>query len=235
METESHTWKQKLVHFWKNWGWIFVVTILVTTSFRSAIADWNDVPTGSMIPTILEGDRIFVNKLAYDLKVPYTTWHLAKWDDPKRGEIVVFFSPKDGKRLVKRVIGLPGDQVAMVKERLFINGQAVEYEQLSQEAIRQFAFEQQGQYVFFNEYLADRIHPVMIIPAIPALRTFGPVVVPDGHYFLMGDNRDNSADSRYFGFVERRRIVGQATNVVLSLNYKRYYLPRWNRFWHPLP
>jgi signal peptidase I len=235
METESQTWKQKLVHFWKNWGWIFVVTILVTTSFRSAIADWNDVPTGSMIPTILEGDRIFVNKLAYDLKVPYTTWHIAQWDDPKRGEIVVFFSPKDEKRLVKRVIGLPGDQIAMVKERLFINGQAVEYEQLSQEAVRQLMFEPQGQSVFFNEYLADRTHPVMIIPNIPALRTFGPVTVPAGQYFLMGDNRDNSADSRYFGFVERRRIVGRATNVVLSLNYKHYYLPRWNRFWHPLP
>src|SRR3954467_3698458 len=85
------------------------VIILVLTSFRSAIADWNIVPTGSMNPTIIEGDRIFVNKLAYGLKVPFTTWHLAHWDAPARGEIVVFNSPTDGTRLVKRVVALPGD------------------------------------------------------------------------------------------------------------------------------
>ena len=80
----------------------FVFVILIVLSFRSSIADWNDVPTGSMKPTILEGDRIFVNKLAYDLKVPFTTWHLAQWGDPRRGEVIVFYSPADGVRLVKR-------------------------------------------------------------------------------------------------------------------------------------
>ena len=86
------------------------------------MADWNDVPTGSMKPTILEGDRVFVNKLAYDLKVPFTTWHITEWSNPHCGDIVVFFSPKDGKRLVKRVIGLPGDTVELQNERLVING-----------------------------------------------------------------------------------------------------------------
>jgi signal peptidase I len=87
----------------------------------SAIADWNDVPTGSMNPTILAGDRIFVNKLAYDLRISFTTWRLAHWDNPRRGEIVVFFSPVDGTRLVKRVIGVPGDVIAMNGNRLYIN------------------------------------------------------------------------------------------------------------------
>src|SRR5712672_2734100 len=87
------------------WRQVLVLAFIFVTlsAIRSAIADWNDVPTGSMIPTILEGDRIFVNKLAYDLKVPFTTWHIAEWSNPQRGDIVVFYSPKDGRRLVKRV------------------------------------------------------------------------------------------------------------------------------------
>ena len=234
----SPTWKKRIALFWRGWGWSIVVAILIATSFRSAIADWNDVPTGSMIPTILEGDRIFVNRLAYDLKVPFTTWHLARWADPQRGDIVVFFSPADGKRLVKRVIGRPGDEIALQKEQLLINGKAIHYEPLAPELVNQFANQlapaPQGQYLFFSEHLAEKTHPVMIMPGIPALRTFGPVVVPKDHYFLMGDNRDNSADSRYFGFVERRRIVGQATAIALSLDYTRHYRPRWNRFFSRL-
>src|SRR5271168_5217669 len=110
---------------WKNvWreAKSLLMLILILTAVRSAIADWNDVPTGSMNPTIVQGDRVFVNKLAYDLKVPFTTLHLARWGDPKRGDIVVFFSPTDGVRLVKRVIGVPGDEIQLVNDRLLING-----------------------------------------------------------------------------------------------------------------
>jgi signal peptidase I len=177
-------WKKKLSLFWRGWGCSIVIALLIATSFKSAIADWNDVPTGSMKPTILEGDRIFVNKLAYDLKVPYTTWHLASWDDPKRGDIVVFFSPLN--------------------------------------------------HLFFGETIAGQTHPVMITPARPSLRSFAPVIVPERHYFLMGDNRDNSADSRFFGFVERKQIVGRATAVVISLKPDEHYLPRWERFFQKL-
>src|SRR5262245_15620755 len=105
--------ESRLSQFWKGWMKPVFVVLIITSAFRSAIADWNDVPTGSMKPTILEGDRIFVNKLAYDLKVPFTTTRLAQWDDPHRGDIVVLFSPGDGKRLVKRIVGLPGDQVEL--------------------------------------------------------------------------------------------------------------------------
>src|SRR6516162_10613328 len=90
-----------------------LVMALVVFSVRSSLADWNDVPSGSMQPTILVGDRVFVNKLAYDLKVPFTTLHLAEWSNPKRGDIVVFYSPYDGTRLVKRVVGLPGDSIEL--------------------------------------------------------------------------------------------------------------------------
>src|SRR5215203_3557595 len=90
-----------------------VVMVVVLTSFRSAVADWNVVPTGSMNPTILEGDRILVNKLAYGLRVPFTSWRIANWSGPGRGDVVVFFSPADGERLVKRVVGLPGETVTL--------------------------------------------------------------------------------------------------------------------------
>src|SRR3954452_11119049 len=102
----------------------FVLMLLVVSSLRSALADWNDVPTGSMKPTIQEGDRVVVNKLAYDLKVPFTTIEIAKWGDPRRGDIVVLFSPVDGTRLVKRVIAVPGDRVAMLNNQLYVNGKA---------------------------------------------------------------------------------------------------------------
>src|SRR5690242_19161315 len=104
----AHDLRKKLTPFVRDYLCPFVFVARILCTVRSSIADWNDVPTGSMNPSILEGDRIFVNKLAYDLKVPFTTWHVAEWAGPKRGDIVVFFSPADDERLVKRVVGLPG-------------------------------------------------------------------------------------------------------------------------------
>jgi signal peptidase I len=219
-------------------GWIgsILVALLIATSFKSAVADWYVVPTGSMKPTIVEGDRIFTNKLAYDLKVPYTTWHIVSWDDPKRGDIVVFDSPADGKRLVKRVIGLPGDAVAMRNNRLFINGEAVKYESLDQKDSEELASSMQDpDHRFYSEDLKGKKHPLMITSRRPSLRSFEAQAVPEGQYFMMGDNRDNSADSRYFGFVERNRILGQATVIVISLDLENNYQPRWERFFTRLP
>ena len=88
-------WSKEVKLVLKGWGYSILVALILATSFKSAVADWNIVPSGSMKPTILEGDRILVNKLAYDLKVPYTTWHIAQWGDPKEGEIVVFNSPAE--------------------------------------------------------------------------------------------------------------------------------------------
>src|SRR5439155_26929888 len=105
-----------------------VILIIVMCSFRSAIADWNIVPSGSMNPSILEGDRIFVNKLAFGLRVPFTSWEVAHWSTPSRGDVVVFYSPADGERLVKRVVGLPGDTIAMTNNALLINGTPAQYQ-----------------------------------------------------------------------------------------------------------
>jgi signal peptidase I len=210
-------------------GWIvsIIIALLIATSFKSAVADWNVVPTGSMKPTIIEGDRIFVNKLAYDLKIPYTTIHIAQWGDPQRGDIVVFYSPADGRRLVKRVIGIPGDSISMRNNELLINGEIIPYESIDRTAFDESLNE--SAFVFFRENLTGRKHAVMITPSSPSMRSFGPVEVPQNKYFMMGDNRDNSGDSRFFGFVDRRNIVGRVSWIVISLDLDNYYMPRWNR------
>ena len=113
--------------WWKQEIRPLLFLLLIMFSIRSSLADWNDVPSGSMQPTILVGDRVLVNKLAYDLKVPFTKWHIAEWSNPQRGDIVVFFSPKDGTRMVKRVIGLPGDTIELWNNQLVINGEPVNF------------------------------------------------------------------------------------------------------------
>jgi signal peptidase I len=215
--------------WWRQEIRTLLILAIVMFSIRSSLADWNDVPTGSMKPTILEGDRVFVNKLAYDLKVPFTTWHIAQWSNPQRGDIVVFFSPKDGQRLVKRVIGLPGDTVELRNDQLIINGQPVEYASADPEMAAQLSGIERERGIFATEELPKSPHAVMAINGVSAMRTFAPVQVPAGHYFMMGDNRDNSFDSRYFGTVARGQIVGRATSVVLSLNKENHWLPRWSR------
>jgi signal peptidase I len=211
-----------------------LILALVMFSIRSSFADWNDVPSGSMQPTILVGDRVFVNKLAYDLKVPFTRWHVAEWSNPQRGDIAVFYSPKDGARLVKRVIGLPGDTVELRNDQLVINGQSVDYASLEPKISGQLSEPERAHSSFATEKLSTRPHAVMAINGITAMRTFGPVHVSDGHYFMMGDNRDNSFDSRYFGTVDRSQILGRATSVVLSLDRSNWWLPRWGRTCSPL-
>ncbi len=234
----SKEWKNKLIHFWKAWGVPILVAIVVATSIKSAVADWNDVPTGSMIPTILEGDRIFVNKLSYDLKIPnpYTIIQLVKWSDPKRGDIVVFKSPNDGKRLVKRVIGLPGDSIAMSNNILSINGKPLVYTPLSKNDIDRIGIPEWSRYQFKVEDLTGHEHPVMLKKdhtRFDYFDSFEPIHLPKGKYFMMGDNRDHSADSRFFGPVDRRRIVGRASAIVISRDGS-FLHPRWDRFFKEL-
>lgn len=224
----------------RAWNWWrkeirpLLILLLIGFSIRSSLADWNDVPTGSMRPTILEGDRVYVNKVAYDLKVPFTTWHIAEWSNPQRGDIVVFFSPHDGMRLVKRIVGLPGDTIELRDNTLVINGQTVEYRAISEELLRDVPPAERTGRVFATEQLPGQIHAVAGNPAVPAKRSFAATQVPDGHYFMMGDNRDDSFDSRYWGTVERKRIIGRATAVVISFDGPHSWSPRWQRFFSSL-
>jgi signal peptidase I len=230
----AKTFRSRAGLWWRKEIRPLVILALILFSLRSSLADWNDVPTGSMKPTILEGDRVFVNKLAYDLKVPFTTRHIAEWSNPQRGDIVVFFSPHDGKRLVKRVIGLPGDSIELRNNVLVLNGQPVEYEPLAKEFLPDLAPADREGRVFATEQLPGQTHAVAGNPAVPARRSFAPYRVPEGHYFMMGDNRDDSFDSRYYGPVKRKQIVGRAMSVVLSFDKQNYWLPRWQRFFTSL-
>ncbi|HSP33326.1 MAG TPA: signal peptidase I [Thermoanaerobaculia bacterium] len=209
---------------------VFAVMLLIVSSMRSALADWNDVPTGSMKPTIEVGDRVVVNKLAYDLKVPFTTIELLKWDDPRRGDIVVLFSPQDGTRLVKRVIAVPGDVVSLRDNQLFVNDRAAKWSPMivSEDA-------DQGLTLITNETLFGRTHEMMLSPHVASpVRNFGPIHVPAGQYFVLGDNRDNSNDSRFIGFISRQNIVGRATAVAFSLDREHHFAPRLDRFFKKL-
>lgn len=225
--------KRWSVWLWREWLRTLLIVIMVVGSFRSAIADWNDVPTGSMKPTILEGDRIVINKLAYDLKFPFTTWRLARWGEPGRGDIVVLYSPVDGKRLVKRIVGVAGDSLALRKGRLYVNGESATYEPIDPASLVDWRDDGRRR-LFASEKVGRRAHPVMITPDVPAMRTYGPITVPPGHVFLMGDNRDESGDSRYFGVVNNDSVLGRATAVAASVDPGRHFLPRWKRFFTAL-
>ncbi len=202
----------------------FIIFILLMSVFRSAVADWYTVPTPSMQPTIQEGDRIVVNKVAYDLRLPFTDTSLLSIDTPKRGEIIVFESEAADLRLIKRVVGLPGDIVSMKNEVVKINGQTLTYRpstKVQNSTITSSATEQLG-------YIEHHIN--IDNTASNRLSNFAPVTVPAGHYLVLGDNRRHSADSRVYGFVPHSELRGKATAIAFSVNYENYYLPRSDRF-----
>ncbi|MCP4901498.1 MAG: signal peptidase I [bacterium] len=222
-----------MLRFWRDWFRSALVIVLVITSFRSAIADWNDVPTGSMKPTILEGDRIVVNKLAYDLRLPYSTVRLLTWADPSRGDIIILRSPADGIRLVKRVVGVPGDAIGMINNRLVVNGEILAYGPLDPDLAVGYR-DAQSNRVLAEENLVGERHAVMLTTSQLSQRTFEPIQVPEDCYFVMGDNRDESLDSRHFGFVDRGTVLGRATAVAASVDPSHSFIPRWQRFFHAL-
>ena len=225
---------EKMRAWWRNYRGTLLFLCLML-GFRSAWADWVTVPSGSMNPTILEGDRVLVDKHVFGLRIPFTRVHVTAGDDPVRGDIVVFDSPVDGTSLVKRVIGVPGDVVALEGDRLTVNGRAARYAVRDIRSVRGLLAATAAEHpLVLREAGLGRTHDVMILPDRLARRSLDAVVVPEGMYFMMGDNRDNSADSRYFGFVPRRDIVGRATRVIVSLNPDRHYAPRSGRFLLPL-
>ncbi len=226
--------KETMIKWWKEWR-AFLLFVLILFSFRSTIADWSHVPTGSMKPTLMEGDRILVDKLAYDLRFPFLHWRLKTWDDPERGDIVIFPSPETEELYVKRVIGLPGDTVAMKYNQLIINGKPLEYKLDEKNVAAVLNHDDKSSFDVLEEQLQGRPHSIMISRRYrSAASDYRKRVIPEDQYMVLGDNRDNSKDSRFIGFIERERIRGRATKVIISLDSDDYWLPREGRYFKKL-
>jgi signal peptidase I len=165
--------------------------------------------------------------MAYDLRLPFTHISLLKMADPQVGDIIIFDSEVAEKKLVKRVIGIPGDIISMSENVLSINGHLLPYQEAKDNNVP-------DGYQEHIEQINGIDHFVRLNNNGSQLSNFDTVAVPKGYYLALGDNRDNSADSRVIGFVPRSEIVGRSRNVVLSLDYDNYFLPRAERFFHSL-
>jgi len=217
------------VKYWLKRNRSFLFFLLVFGIFRTALADWNPIPSESMHPTLLDGDVVLVNRVAYDLKVPLTDIPIVRLGEPQRGDVVTFHSPTDGTRLIKRLIAVPGDVVELRADQLLINGVAAGYGELTPyREPRNYAGSTLA--VKSAETIGGSRREIQFLPQVEARRNFGPVVVPADSYFFLGDNRDDSGDSRYIGFVPRRLLIGRAHHVLVSANFKGNWMPRFERF-----
>jgi len=207
----------------------FIIFLLLFGLFRTAVADWNPIPSGSMHPNLLEGDVVFVNRLAYDLKLPLTDTILAGLAAPARGDIVTFSSPVDGTRLIKRIVAVPGDRVEMRNKQLIINEDAARYAE-ADTALQNQALDAPWQIHTVRETVDTHTRTVQWLAGAPARNNIAALTVPEGQYLMLGDNRDNSADSRYIGLVPRHLLIGKAVRVLVSADIKGHWWPRLERF-----
>lgn len=206
----------------------FFAFLLLFGIFRTAVADWNPIPSGSMRPNLLEGDVVFVNRLAYDVKIPLTDVSVARTGDPQRGDVVTFSSPKDGTRLIKRIAALPGDTIEMRGERLLVNGEPANYTVLGNATEKMDALGELTA-LHLQERSGAASYRIQVLPQVAAMRDFGPVKVPADSYLMLGDNRDNSGDSRVFGTVPRALLIGRAERILVSADIKGNWAPRTDR------
>lgn len=203
----------------------FFPVLLFVLVLRSFVVEPFRIPSGSMLPTLEVGDFILVNKFAYGLKMPALHGTLVETGSPERGDIAVFRYPHDPRNdYIKRVVGLPGDTLVYMDKQLFINGQ-----QMAQEPVGPYALQMSGRDMVFerrSENLESLEHDILIGP--PRRGDSVRVTVPEGHYFVMGDNRDGSDDSRRWGFVPERNLVGRAFFIWMNWN-SELGRPDWSR------
>jgi signal peptidase I len=207
----------------------FLMFLLLFGVFRTAMADWSPIPSASMHPNLLEGDVVLINRLAFNVKLPLTNVVLAHTGEPQRGDVVVFSSPEDGVRLIKRLVAVPGDVVEMRNERLIINGKAADYAPAgsSTEAVGGHPAVLASHY---QESIAGHQRQIQVFPGSAARRSFGPVTIPADRYLMLGDSRDNSRDSRFIGLVPRELLIGRAERVLVSADILGHWTPRFERF-----
>lgn len=246
-ERAKMTFFQKL---WYDWIKPIAPIIIVLLMARSVLWDMNDVPSESMYPTILVGDRLFVNKHEYGWRVPFSPWWMTYSDPgPERGDIAIMFSPLDGTRLVKRILAVPGDKVLFNQfGQVQINGETAKYTEFDPKLLDDYQIspgfpriQSYKGYRYFVEELLGHKRVVMFPPANDIftvrqmLRGWKYAVpqkiytVPEGQYLAIGDNRAHSKDSRMIGTVPRENIIGKATNVLFSRD--GWITPRNSRWW----
>jgi signal peptidase I len=214
---------------WLNGNKRYIAFLLLFGVFRTAVADWNPIPSASMRPTILEGDVVLVNRLAYDLKLPFTDTILAHLGEPQRGDIVTFSSPRDRMRLIKRLVALPGDTVEMRDNHLLINGEAAEYASLGSES-QPHPGQRGVAAARESESVGGSRRVVQWLPGLASRSSFGPITVPKDEYLMLGDNRDNSEDSRYIGLVPRNLLIARAERILVSADIMDHWQLRFARF-----
>lgn len=217
--------------------------ILIALIIRAFVIEAFKIPSGSMMPTLSIGDHIFVNKFIYGLRIPFTKIHFLDIREPERGDVVVFIYPvEEGKDFIKRIVGVPGDRIRINGKNTWINGEKLPKHPLEispypddrrrllveNDKTQTIPFVRGWQdFEFYDERLGQIEHLVQYERHLE--RPAFDAVVPPGHYFVMGDNRDNSADSREWGFVPAENIKGKAMFVWLSVD-KDYGGIRWNEF-----
>lgn len=194
----------------------FFPIVLIVLLLRSFLVEPFRIPSGSMLPTLLIGDFILVNKFIYGIRLPVLNKKIIEVEEPERGDVVVFRYPKQPTiDYIKRVVGLPGDRVAYYNKQLYINGKRMKQVDLGR-------YQEVGQRQSMTgaeiklEDLKGLEHNILIEPEVPSVE--GVYVVPEGHYFVMGDNRDNSNDSRFWGTVPEENLVGKAFFVWMNLD-----------------
>jgi signal peptidase I len=196
----------------------FFPVLLFVLVIRSFVFEPFRIPSGSMMPTLLQGDFIFVKKYAYGLRLPVTETKILETGEPERGDVIVFRLPSEPSvNYIKRVVGLPGDEVVYQRHRLTINGEEIDLAQHPEATPIEPRF---------IEQLGDREHEILITDA-GYTRRDGTYVVPEGHYFVMGDNRDNSRDSRFIDAIPETHLVGEAVRIWMHIDGLSW--PRWDR------
>ena len=244
----------KTKKFWMEGEGSFAVAILFALMIRWALLEAYVIPSGSMLPSLLINDHIFVNKIVYGVRVPFTEQWMIRLNEPQRGEVIVFKYPEDMSIFyIKRVVGVPGDRVFYENGNLYVNDELVEKVVPSQvksdfdwvkNDIDELGVKMGEGYVHWQETLGNYTHSILLKRGDELSINAGPYTVPDDSFFVMGDNRDNSRDSRYWApakrFVPRANLVGRASFVWLSCDEKLPVITflcnpltiRWKRFFH---
>lgn len=216
----------KKMPIWVEHARSFFPVLFIVFCIRSFAYEGFRIPSGSLKPTLLVGDFILVNKYAYGFRLPVIHTKIASMSKPQRGDIVVFREvPTESRNLIKRVIGIPGDHVVYKDKTLFINGVEAS-QQFENYSTDQDDGSESWQVEVKQENLLGIKHGIYLIPS-KGDDDFD-VIVPEGHYFMMGDNRDDSGDSRYWGFLQDKNIIGKATHVVVSFDDWKHPV-RWER------